>query len=209
MAQNAPKTHHSRQLSALSGPSYRALHDNRHVKDLFQKLHLRKIDGFLHGLSRTAGTCRCRSQERRPRNFQTVFCTVWTMTLSLKRQRACQQPFPSTAPVESPVFCTVWHCAYLSLRHNWNIQHSVEELNLRNGLLELVQHGHRDVNRLVQDRLLELGDGRSAPELKYRPGMAVTPSGEVELGLACVGHPPVDLPPRNELTPGARCVPAM
>ena len=46
-------------------------------------------------------------------------------------------------------FCTVWHCAYLSLWHNWNVQHSVEELNLRNGLLELVQHSHRNVNRLV------------------------------------------------------------
>ena len=68
-AKNGSKCAHSRQFSAVSGPSYWALHHNRHVKNLVHKLHLRKIDGFLHGLSRTAGTCRCRSQERPPNSF--------------------------------------------------------------------------------------------------------------------------------------------
>ena len=48
-------------------------------------------------------------------------------------------------------FCTV----HLSLWHNWNVQHSVEELELRHltvdrqgllGLLELVVHDHQDVS---------------------------------------------------------------
>ena len=44
------------------------------------------------------------------------------------------------------------HCGYLSLRHNWNVQHSEEELSLRHlqleplGLLELVVVEHRDVH---------------------------------------------------------------
>ena len=44
------------------------------------------------------------------------------------------------------------HCGYLSLRQNWNVQHSREELSLKHlqleplGLLELVVVGHRDVH---------------------------------------------------------------
>ena len=72
-------------------------------------------------------------------------------------------------------FCTVRHCAYLSLWHNWNVQHSDDELNLRDlhihvplGLLELELHVHREVTHaqesprsLFLDPLhnLELGNG--------------------------------------------------
>ena len=47
------------------------------------------------------------------------------------------------------------HCAYPSLRHNWNVQHSDDELDLRRllvhvllGLLELLVHEHKNINPL-------------------------------------------------------------
>ena len=52
-------------------------------------------------------------------------------------------------PVESPSN----HWAFLSLWHNCTVQHSVEKVELRHltvdrqGLLELVVHVHRDINR--------------------------------------------------------------
>ena len=41
-------------------------------------------------------------------------------------------PIPKNCTCEVfTVPCTVWHCAYPSLWHNWNVQHSDDELKVR------------------------------------------------------------------------------
>ena len=70
------------------------------------------------------------------------------------RPKACGAPQGFTAARLPSLAGTGWHCAYLSLWHNRNVQHSVDELNLRHfhihvhfGLLELVLQEHRDVSQ--------------------------------------------------------------
>ena len=71
------------------------------------------------------------------------------------------------------------HCGYLSLRHNWNVQHSEEELSLRHlqleplGLLELVVVEHRDVHNRgsAQQNAVEpvLGENEDLHPLRRLP----------------------------------------
>ena len=67
-----------------------------------------------------------------------------------QRRARSQPPKNCTCGVYTD-FCTVWHCAYLSLRHDKNVQHEVDELNQKDHhfhvhleLLELELHEHRD-----------------------------------------------------------------
>ena len=53
--------------------------------------------------------------------------TVWTMPSLHSGGRV--NNIPKNCAVESPVFCAVWHHANLSLWHNWNVQHSDDELD--------------------------------------------------------------------------------
>ena len=69
-------------------------------------------------------------------------------------QRRASSTLPKNCTEESPR-SSAQFAPYLSLWNNCSVQHSVDELNLRNQdqdvddveLQELVQHGHRDVNR--------------------------------------------------------------
>ena len=75
--------------------------------------------------------------------------------LSVVAQRRASSTLPKNCPEESSRSSAQFAPPYLSLQNNDNVQHSVDELNLRNQdqeeddaeLLELAQHGHWDVNR--------------------------------------------------------------
>ena len=99
------------------------------------------------------------------------------------------------------VFCTIWHCAYLSLWHYWKVQHSVDELNLRHlkdveleELLELVQHGHKTGASTSTICSWSCGTG-TAPSICIPPGLAVSPSGGGPLDVSSARTPPVAPPP--------------
>ena len=123
---------------------YPVVDNNGHVNDLVQE-QVRNLDGFLNSCNcgrrlspphlhlricttGTPGTSTTLSEESNCGT--TVFSTVWPRPLSFAQQRACRRPTKNCA-----------------------VQHSVDERNLRylplnrRGLLELVVHGHRDVQR--------------------------------------------------------------
>ena len=101
----------SRRFSALSVPSYQSMHLNGHVKNLVQK------------------TAIC--------GESMVFCTVCNPVL-LELVAAVQRGVD-----DQELHCGMssllqnLHSAHLSLWHDWNIQHSVDELNLRNKPLSI------------------------------------------------------------------------
>ena len=87
-----------------------------------------------------------------PLSNQAMRRPVWTH-LSLRRQRACQQP-PEELQLWNLPSSAQWALCNLSLWHDRNVKHSDDELKRgtftkdRQGLLELVVLIHKDVNRL-------------------------------------------------------------
>ena len=139
---------------------------NQDVEHLVNGLQLRNLSGLLNwtkgnGLSATTGKTTTMLIRLQLRNLH----------IRLYHEKACHEPCPRTAPVKKK------RREYLSLCHNWNVQHSVEELNQRDqeheGLLELVEHAHRDVlHVLFLSSVLEGGEvvlGPCANELPKQP----------------------------------------
>ena len=84
------------------------LRHKRNVDDMSKKLQLRHSHSILH----------CLDQHLSLHNDERV------------------QPTPKNCTCGVITVCTVWHCAYLSLCHNKNVQHSADDLNLRDVELE-------------------------------------------------------------------------
>ena len=67
------------------------------------------------------------------------------------------------------MICTGEHCAYLSLWHKRNVQHSADDLNLRHrhvhvhlGLLEQVLDDHRNVGHHEEEREEDVASSSSS-----------------------------------------------
>ena len=64
------------------------------------------------------------------------------------------------------------HCAYLSLRRNWNVLHSDDELNLRH-LHLLVRLGLQELKHVHNDRLLPFTSAPSPTRTTRKPTLGL------------------------------------